>query len=261
MRCRMLLIPIILLLALSVVAREKKPAPPTPAELAAITTRGRALYEYERAVWNARAALKSLNAPSEKTRFVIGQETPGGWVTGTGTLNEKKDTFLVSYEITSSGPEGKLSVRTIDPPKADESFYRVAAAAIETAQADFHAQSRPYNAAVVPAEESQVYYVYLYPAITRPGVIPLGGDVRYRIGDGGKKIIERRDLHKTILETTRNVPGGTKVVGGIHSHVLTDLPEDTDVLHVLLRQLPESIGAGGRVYMIAEDGTIRMIGK
>jgi hypothetical protein len=49
-----------------------------------------------------------------------------------------------------------------------------------------------------------------------------------------------------------------KGVAGSHSHVLSDVPEDTDVFYVLTRKpsIPEFVGAGKRVFEIQVDGTI-----
>jgi hypothetical protein len=48
------------------------------------------------------------------------------------------------------------------------------------------------------------------------------------------------------------------MAGGYHTHVLSDVPEDTDVMLVLTRQprVPEIVGAGGYIFTIAVDGTI-----
>jgi len=256
---RSALVIVFTLLALAGLAKGKKSAP-TPEELAAITARGRALFDYERAVWNGRAAIESIHAPENRTITFVAIQTPAGWKTGIGALNQEKTAFLLAYEVFPSGAEGKLSIGTLDPPKVDTGAYFLAASAIDTAEKDFQHPARPYNAAVLSADSSRLY-VYLYPAVTRKGVLPLGGDVRYLISEDGKKILERRDLHKTILETTKITPSGTTFAGGVHSHILTDIPEDTDVLHVLHNQAPETIGAGGRVYTIAEDGSIRILVK
>jgi hypothetical protein len=75
--------------------------------------------------------------------------------------------------------------------------------------------------------------VYILPAQTTADVYPLGGDTRYLLSADGSKIIETRQLHKTILEI-KNAPSDTKKVAGYHTHILTDIPEDTDVFHVLI---------------------------
>ena len=115
---------------------------------------------------------------------------------------------------------------------------------------------RPYNIAVLPAGAGRLY-VYLYPAQTDPDVYPLGGDVRYLISPDGMKIVEKRQLHKTIIETPPASSGET-VAGGYHVHVLSDLPEDTDVMFVLTRKplMPEVILARGNLYAIDVHGVI-----
>jgi hypothetical protein len=82
----------------------------------------------------------------------------------------------------------------------------------------------------------------------------LGGDVRYTVSTDGTHIVEKRQLHKTVLDTQFK-PGA---VAGVHSHALTDVPEDTDVLYVLNRKpsLPEYVGAGDRTFVIHPDGAI-----
>ena len=43
-------------------------------------------------------------------------------------------------------------------------------------------------------------------------------------------------------------------------HVLSDVPEDTDVFHVLTQDppVPEMVGTADFVYQIMADGTIRI---
>jgi hypothetical protein len=137
------------------------------------------------------------------------------------------------------------------------------ARAIDTVRADFRGQQRPYNFAqlpVLPLSTGQVYF-YVMPAQTDTSVFPLGGDVRYLIGDGGTRIIEKRQLHKTILET--RAPEGAKPAMGYHSHFLSDIPEDTDVFHVLARTpaVPELIVGPKHVYEIESDGRIKSLGE
>jgi len=65
-------------------------------------------------------------------------------------------------------------------------------------------------------------------------------------------------MHKSIIENPAP-DNGAKTVAGVHTHVLTDVPEDSDVFHVLTGKpsVPEYIMTskkGG--YLVREDGTI-----
>lgn len=101
----------------------------------------------------------------------------------------------------------------------------------------------------------------MVPAQTKTGIYPLGGDVRYLITADGNAIVEKRQLHKTILENDpSSASKGSTPVAGFHTHVLSDVPEDTDVFYVLTRQpaQPEYIGTmNKKLYVISVDGTIR----
>jgi hypothetical protein len=50
------------------------------------------------------------------------------------------------------------------------------------------------------------------------------------------------------------------VVAGSHSHVLSDVPEDTDVFYVLNRRplIPEYIAAGKHIFIVNTDGSIQV---
>jgi len=64
-------------------------------------------------------------------------------------------------------------------------------------------------------------------------------------------------MHKTVIESAPASAPGT-VVGGYHTHVLSNLPEDTDVLLVLTRtpRVPETVAAGPYMFTINIDGRI-----
>ena len=237
------------------VAKDKRPPAASADELAATTARGRALFEYDQAAWHASDALMATNPSQEGLGRYIARKTDTGWTVAFGHLSGTKDSFLIAYEVTTGNEPGKYSVKRIQPPRSDSGFFLAAAIAIEVALLDFRGQQRPYNAAVLPDGSGRLF-VYMYPAQTKTGAIPLGGDVRYLMSTDGRSIIDKRQMHKTILETTRNSPGET--VAGVHSHVLTDVPEDTDVFHAIMRRLPEFVGCGGRVYQVLADGSIKL---
>ena len=131
-----------------------------------------------------------------------------------------------------------------------------AARGIETAMKDLGGTSRPYNVAVLKAEHESMY-VYLYPAQVTAGAYPLGADVRYRLSPDGTKITEKRQMHKTIIESV-TARSDITVKVGYHSHVLSEVPEDTDVFLVLTRkpQVPEIVVAGPFMFTIDVNGKI-----
>lgn len=237
---------------------------PTEKELAAITERGRTLAEYDAAAWHATDALQTANPKTTEGQHYLAKKENGRWIVVFGALNVDKTKFLISYEATQREKPGKFGVKKNELAKEDEGFYLFAARAMELAMADFGAAARPYNVAVLPAKQAEgkdqpgLLYVYLYPAQTKVGTYPLGGDVRYFVSPDGAKILAKRQMHKTILDGAAKK--GRKMVAGYHSHVLSDEPEDTDVLHVLQQDppLPETVATPHFVYEVASDGTIKI---
>ena len=230
---------------------------PSDTDLAAITQRGRVLAAYDQAAWHATDALQMANPKTAQGQHCLARFENERWTVVFGYLNPDKTNFRITYEAEQGRKPQVFNVTRDDPPKEDAGFYLFAARALEIALADFGSPTRPYNAAVLPAGDGHLY-VYLYPALLKAGIYPLGGDVRYLVSADGQKILEKRQLHKTIIEIAP--VKGKKEVFGVHSHVLSDVPEDTDVLHVLQRDppIPETVSTAHFIYEITADGTIRI---
>ncbi len=240
--------------------------PPTKAELTAITDRGRDLAGYDAAAWHASDAVQAKQPQEGSVVRYIARKTKKGWVVAFGRLDEKQEKYLIAYEATQGGKPEVFDVKELTPLKEDTGFFLSAARAIDTALKDFvehfEGERRPYNVAVLPAEKGQIW-VYLVPAPTKPNVWPLGGDVRYLISGNGIKVIEKRQLHKAVIELEPPKPEGNQQVAGIHTHVLSETPEDTDVFHVLNRKpaVPELIRTEHFIFVVDLDGSIKFQGN
>ena len=251
------------------VALDDPPRPAAPTlkeELAAVADRGRQVAAYDRAVWHATDAVMALNPAPGSIRRCIASKAEKGWGVAFGRVDKGRDKFLVTFEATEAGGPDRFEAKKVDPPRASTGFELRAALAIDTAEADFirsGPERRPYNAAAIQAEGGRLW-VYVVPAPTKPGVWPLGGDVRYLFDAEGAKVLEKRQLHKSIIEVTspKEKPDA-KPVMGMHTHILSDGPEDTDVFHVLAREptRPEMVITKEDLFLIKEDGSIEFAGK
>jgi hypothetical protein len=246
--------------AVASVALAEKPAPLSKEQLAEISARGRMLAEYDQAAWHATDAVMATNPKQDHSSRFLCRKIDANWTCVFGHL--MPDKFLIDYEAIQGPSAQQFQVKPHEPAMEDKGFFFAGAKALMAAGADFQkaAENRPYNPSVLPGPSDQ-FYVYIVPAQTKNGVYPLGGDARYLISADGNTIVEKRQLHKSILESNpANVPKGAAFSGGWHTHVITDTPEDTDVFYVLTRRplAPESVGAGKHVYLIETDGTIKV---
>jgi hypothetical protein len=249
---------VVALVLCSSVVRAQQSKPLTDSELAAITARGRLLAEYDAASWHATDAVMALKPTRGSVAKYIARKTDTGWVVVLGRFTESKDAFLIVYEATQGKTLTEFNVKTNDPPQKDTGFFYAAAKGIQLALENAQLEKRPYNTYVLPLDSGQ-FYVYVIPAQTVANAYPLGGDTRFLLSADGSAILETRQLHKTILETKHPPSSGKTTVGGIHTHVLTDTPEDTDVFHVLRQSppLPEFVGTRSGTYVVNTDGTIK----
>lgn len=237
-------------------ALAQRTAPPTRLELERITERGRQLAEYNGAASHATDAVLELKPGQSSVGRYIARKADSKWTVVFGRQNERRDRFLIAYEAIQGPSPTEFRVKKYQIPKEDTEFYFFAAKAIDISLADFRGENRPYNVTALPADSNQMY-VYVLPAQTKEGIYPLGGDVRYLISQDGSRIIEKRQLHKTIIE----FPSSDQTLAGFQTAVLDDIPEDTDVFLVLTRKpsVPQWIMTSKYVYRIETDGAVNYV--
>lgn len=257
----------ILLLIFGNLPAQAQSAGPTVAQLAEITARGRKLAAYDSAAWHGTDAVAALKPANGSIARYIARPTPTGWVVAFGRLTAERDTFLISYEAVNAAQAGQFKGFTgiaHDNRLADTDYYVRAARALDTAAVDFGPVQRSYNLASLPGPQGN-WWVYVYPAPTVWGVWPLGADTRYLISADGRTILEKRRLHNSVIEfSARSLPPkpGATIHSSVHTAVLAEIPEDTDVFHVLTRtpRVPEYVMTDHFIYRIDTDGKISFLG-
>jgi DUF1365 family protein len=103
--------------------------------------------------------------------------------------------------------------------------------------------------------------VYLIPAPTGAGAYPLGDDMRYRVSADARRVSEARRLHLGTIEFDRTNRPDAQYAASSHNTAVDNMPEDTDVAHILTRR-PRVLGyvfTPEYLYMINEDGSLRMV--
>lgn len=257
----MKIVTIIAALSLALVssAFAQRTEPASAAELAAITERGRLLAEYDQAAWHSTDAVVALKPKAGVVTGYIARKDGDKWTVVYGRLSEDKKTYVIAYEATQMLSPKEFKVVEFEVPKKNTDAFLFAARALELTRSVFVPPAdRPYNAAVIPMAEGK-FYVYFVPAQTTTTIFPLGGDTRFTVSSDGTKILERRQLHKSVIEFS--VPAGSRPESGYHTAILDDVPEDTDVFHVLSREpkIPELVVTQKFVYQIAADGSIKYL--
>ena len=225
-----------------------------------ITQRGRAIAAYDKAAWRASDAVALLRPDTAAVQAYIARyNSDGRWEVVFGRPSATADTFYIANRAVQSTSDTTFLVTPLLRPIADVEYYARAFRALNAASRELGGvASRPYNSMVLPAEANDEWFVYFVPAPTVTGVWPLGADVRLRVSADGRRVLERRRLHNDVIEFTGASKDGKQLAAGMHSAVLADQPEDTDVFHVLTRtpRVPEYIVTRSYYFAIAIDGRI-----
>jgi hypothetical protein len=236
-------------------------APASTADLAAITQRGQALETYDQAAWHGTDAAQAASGTNPSgLRYYIARKTATGWAVDFGALDAAGTTFLTRIEAQSADGQ-KFTAQVFATPRSDTGFLVAAAHAVATAEAVFKPVSGfHYNVAVLPNPDKTLY-VYLYPGQTDANVFLVGGDERFTISPDGLTILDAHVMHHSVL-TIPAPPNGATAVAQVRSVVVADVPQDTDVFHVLARKpaVPDYIAAQGQMYLINIDGSIKYLG-
>lgn len=247
---------VICVLVSCAVVRAQISAADLPNYLAGVTERGKAIYEYDQAAWHGTDAIMALHPERNGLTNYICVKGSSGWSVLFGGWNSERKALLFLYEAKQSHKPDEFTAQKLEPPREATETETAMERALELAGANFPRPQRPYNSAVLSAPGGN-WDVYLYPAQTKTTVWPLGGDARFAISADGKNILEKRQLHKAILDM--EFKPDIRPAAGYHVHVLSDVPEDTDVFFVLNRRplIPEYVGAGKLIFTINTDGSIK----
>lgn len=226
--------------------------------LSQISARGRLLAEYDDACWKATDAL-AATSPARGARRFFARKVGNTWWVVFGRPSPDRRTFAVEYEATWAPGTQRAFGRKIDPPRMEtNSDWLNYSRALDTVLPAYKPPTSGINYAILPAPNG--YYVYFYPGSTEQGTYLLGGDNRYLVSRDLSKILEARTLHKSIIPYSAE-PGKT-IALGYHTAIMDNLPEDTDVFHVLQRRpaVPELVVTRDYVYKIFNNGTIKYMG-
>ena len=230
---------------------------PSDTLLAGITMRGRMLAAYDQAAWHASDAVLALTPESTLVKVgntMLAQQQPDGrWRVLFGRLTDAQDTFNLVFEALPTARWDSFAVRVHTPPVPLVGAERTAASALHVAMRDFGKPERPYNSYVLPRTDG-AFWVYFLPAQTEAAVFPHGADVRYLIDSSAHRVIEKHPMHHALL----NLALSDSAVAGLHTVLVDDVPQDSDVFLVLARRPAkhELVATANYNYEIALDGSI-----
>ena len=234
------------------------PAAPDTAELRAVTTRGRMLAEYDRASWHGTDVVRArMPRPVGVEGLLAVRSADGRWRVLFGRLSAGKDSLIVVARAVQATRADSFQATIHEGTVLGDDGERNAFRALQAAGADLQRgpvpHNGPYNSYVLPRPAGG-WWVYFLPAQVQRGVYPHGGDFRYAISADGATVMEKLQMHRTVL-MSQVPPDGA---AGFHTSIVSGTPVDSDVFLVLTRQpaKPELVATQHFHYEIRTDGSI-----
>jgi len=233
---------------------------PTQQQLDEISARGRALAGYQHAAWTASMQLFATNPDPYRVERYVAYHADSGWVVAFGRLSTERDTFYVSNIAIPAAVNGQrvdtqYEFETFAQPMPDVDFLVRAARAMDVATMTWGLTTRPYSAAAIPDENGN-WFVYLTPSADIASVWPLGDDMRYRVSADGQRVLETRRMHAGMVAPGRDGAQLTSRRKALH-----DMPEDSDVFHMLVnhRSASDVVVTSKYQYLVSPDGSIKLV--
>jgi hypothetical protein len=208
--------------------------------------------------------LLATNPDPSKVQRYVAYHADSGWVVAFGRLNAERDTFYVSHigipaAVNGQRVDSLFEFETFPEPGPDIDYLVRAARAMDLATMALGATKRAYSAAAIPDEKGD-WYVYLTPSADVASVWPLGDDVRYRVSADGQRVLETRRMHKGMVASERVGKDAARLTAGKRHKAMRDLPEDSDVFHVLVNRATASevVTTSHYQYVVSPDGSIKL---
>jgi hypothetical protein len=171
------------------------------------------------------------------------------------------------------GPNGFSPAYAFRSPLHD--VMRMARAPLDSVPDDVAPAARAARAAIdamcadacrdglnpVVLEDPDGLSVYVLQGSKDSSVIFMGGDERFRFDRSGRQVLERERIHNSLIEirAPRAQAGTTQPAASVHSHVLHNRPQPSEVAKVILEPslAPHYIGfPDGAIFRVDADGTI-----
>lgn len=228
------------------------------ADLATVSARGQAIYDYDQAAWHTTDTMVAQHLPDA----VMGAIR--GWV-----VEPQGDALRVSYfGLTGDTPyaiyvadyaHGRVSNERVPAADSDRALsplaLRLAAARVAAARAGktlLKCNERPFNTVVLPPEAGGVIPVYLLTPQTVNDQYPMGGHHEIDIAADGSVAAQRDFTRSCLTVGDADPPAGGKPVAIYLTHLLDPHPTEIHVFSSLTAHQPIYVGTpDGAMWSVA----------
>jgi len=237
-------------------------------EIADIEERGRQIADYERAAIKTTDIFLAGNPDLSKVDVYLAINKDNKWIVYFGKLLDEKNEFKVAETIIYPDCLNSelIELESIEPVKdievSTEIFQLAKAIKLALRSISEDAQFTKYNINVFREKDGSIT-VYITPGNENPDVVLLGGDFKISVSSDGSEVLNKIKLHNSVLKMSLLSEGGKELVAAYHTHVLNDLPAETDIAIILLNpQLAPHFVTGPKwMSQIDADGKISILGK
>ncbi|GEM_PF-6307171 len=239
-----------------------EPVAPSPADIARIEARGQQIAGHERAVIRATDLLMASKQDVGSVDTYLAVPSDGGWTVYFGKLSNEgfaaPFVYVCAAESCQASPSG---IPNTAPPEVASLAKAISLVRSVAPPIPPGAPFSQFNVAVF-REPDNTITAYLTPGNEDPRAILLGGDVKISISADGASVLSQTELHNTTLRIPLSLPDGKQPAGAYHTHVVSELPTETDVALMLLHPVlaPHFIAGPQWMTQVDSAGKITVMG-
>ena len=242
---------------------EPEAEPYTNAQIMNIENRGHEIADYDRVATVATDVLLGMKPNPEQLGLYVAEKVNDVWMVSFGKysdFNGFMPTYIFSCPSDKPNEMKLLTYEEVekildDYPSEVPEFTAAIDTAVEATKPDMTFPT--YNPSVF-RELDQTITVYLLPGNDDTQTILLGGDFKIKLTSNGKKVINKEKLHASYIRFPVERP--KDAVMSLHTHPLSDLPNETDIAMILLHPVlaPHAIVGNWYTSTIDKDGKIQV---
>lgn len=231
---------------------ELAPTAEESAALQRVARRGLQLYRQDQLAWHATDYAKSKGLMHDRTAGYL--SVAGAGLDGATYFVAARGDRVTGVVRVDTGVDGIPSAHAVLPALPEELLprWRARQSALAASKARC---SDTINSVVLPRDDGEGYLVYVMAGVTDERRVFLGGHTRFVVDASGRELLASEESARSCLAVDAvALRGKGHQEGAFFTHLVSDLPWETDVMQSLTYAFPLTRVTEHAIWRIEGDG-------